>query len=79
MAELNEVVTDSAGTTCRYTPVEDLKPGDVVIIGWRTTVKRVEVEGDHARVVWEWPPSPTGESVDQWNPFGSLMPVEVRD
>lgn len=69
--------TDSAGVTCKYTPIEDLKPGDVVIIGWRTTVNRVEVEEDRARVVWDWEPSHTGESVDRWNPLGTLMPVEV--
>lgn len=38
--------TDSAGMTCDYRRVEDLRPGDVVVIGWKSTVERVEVEGE---------------------------------
>lgn len=67
-------VMDSAGVTCRYTPIEDLKRGDVVVVGWRTTVERVEVEGDQARVWWT-----RGLVPDQWNPVGTELPVEVRD
>jgi hypothetical protein len=76
---MNERFTDSAGITCEYTPIEDLEAGDVVIIGWRTTVKRVEVDEsrNRARVIWEWSPSPTGESVDQWNTLGTKLPREV--
>lgn len=74
-------VTDSAGVTCEYTPIEQLKPGDVVIIGWRSTVKRVEVDepGRRARVTWErgGPPAGSTEFTDQWNPLGSPMPKEV--
>lgn len=69
--EAEEVVTDSAGVTVRYTPIEDLRPGDVVILGWRTTVGEVECDGDRCRVRWEdggW---------DQWNPVGSPMPREL--
>jgi predicted RecA/RadA family phage recombinase len=72
-----ERFTDSAGVTCDYTPIEEVKPGDVVIIGWRTTVARVEVEANRnrARVVWEGRES----YPDQWNPLGTLLPVEVTD
>jgi hypothetical protein len=66
--------TDSAGVTCAYTPIEDLKPGDVVIIGWRTTVKRIEEDGDKVRVVWEH--GNDEERADQWNPRGTELPVE---
>lgn len=70
--------TDSAGVTCEYTPIEELKPDDVVIIGWRTTVVHVEIDEvhDQARVVWSWGGR---ESVDQWCPLGTELPVEVTD
>ena len=71
MSDDPNIVTDSAGTTCRYTPIEELQPGDVVIIGWRTTVERVEREADRCRVVYE------GDWIDQWEPVGTMMPVEV--
>jgi hypothetical protein len=67
-----ERVTDSAGVTCDYKPVEDIKPGDVVIVGWRSTVERVEIDGDRARIYWEG-----FEHPDQWNPLGTRLPVEV--
>lgn len=67
-----ERVTDSAGVTCEYRPVEDLHPGDTVIIGWRSIVERVEIDGDRARIYWKgW------EHPDQWNPLGTRVPVEV--
>ena len=72
---MGETFTDSAGVTCRYTPIEELKRGDVVVIGWRTTVDHVEVEGKRARVYWEG----ATEYPDKWNPLGTLMPVEVTE
>lgn len=71
---MNRRETDSSGVTCEYTPIQDLLPGQVVIIGWRTTVARVEIENDRARVWWKGLEQP-----DQWNPLGTLMPVEVTE
>ena len=56
-------VTDSAGVTCQYTAVEDLKPGDAVILGWRSVVKRIDIDegAGRVRIMWEgWP------HWDQW-------------
>lgn len=71
MSDDLNIVTDSAGITCRYTPIEKLRPGDVVIIGWRTTVKRLECQAGRCRIVYE------GDWIDQWNPIGTMIPVEV--
>lgn len=63
---------DSAGVTVEHVPIDELKPGDVVIIGWRTTVARVEIEEDRCRIWWEG-----SEQPDQWNPCGVRLPREV--
>jgi hypothetical protein len=68
-----ETFTDSAGVTVRYTPIEELQAGDVVVIGWRTTVDHVDVHFAQACVWWEGQTAP-----DQWNPLGTLMPVVVQ-
>lgn len=64
--------TDSAGMAVEYRRVDELQPGDVVCIGWKSTVERVEVEGNHARIYWEG-----FEHPDQWNPISTRMPVVV--
>lgn len=75
---MGETFTDSAGVTCKYTPIEDLKPGDVVIVGWRTTVKRIESREGEARIVWHSRKTATEELFDQWNPLGTELPVFIE-
>lgn len=73
-----EVFTDSAGVTCRGVAIEDLQPGDVFIVGWRSTVTRVERDGDQFRVVC--PAGPKGEPAPgPWLPPGTVYPVEVTN
>lgn len=68
-----EVFTDSAGVTARYTPMQEIEEGEVVVSGWRPylVVERVEIQGGHARMHFR------GGHVGGWDERDALVPVAL--
>lgn len=65
------LVTDSAGITAMYTPIERVKRGDEITEGWKPwpVVSSVEIDGEYARMIFG------PNHVGQWHPFGTRVPV----
>lgn len=78
-----EVVTDSAGVTCRYTRADKIEVGDVIIHGWRATVTKRELrraptwssENDAGEVQLSFDHG----GFSPWISSGTLIPVEITE
>jgi hypothetical protein len=69
-----EVFTDSAGVTARYTPVSEIRPGDVLLVGWRSTIARV----DHQNRCWRlWTEGNDKAPATPWVSGDRIYPIEV--
>lgn len=70
-----ETVTDSTGLTARYTRMDAVKPGDVVVQGWRPflVVESVEFDAAQTRARLRF----VGGHCGGWNDVYREVPIQV--